>query len=111
MIKLLAASFAFSATLVAADPPKGEGRFDKMKLFEMMDTDKDNKVTKEEYKTFIEKIAEKAKEKGKGEKLAGGLGEKLFEKIDTDGDGTITKAEMEKFEMPKGEALKGKLKK
>lgn len=90
-----------AATADADDDKKAKkaANFDKAKLFERIDADKDGKVTKDEYKKFFDTLAEKMKDAGKGEKIAGKLGDvadKSFEKMDADKDGKITKDEFEK---------------
>jgi Ca2+-binding EF-hand superfamily protein len=104
--KLFAAALVclFCTATARADDAKADkkaAKFDKAKLFEKMDADKDGKVTKDEYKKFFDGVVEKLKDAGKGEKIAGkldGVAEKSFEKIDADKDGKITKEEFEKAE-------------
>jgi Ca2+-binding EF-hand superfamily protein len=101
--KLFAAALlcALCTATANADDEKKAAKFDKAKLFERIDADKDGKVTKDEYKKFFEAVGEKMKDAGKGEKIAGkldGLAEKSFEKMDADKDGKVTKDEFEKAE-------------
>ena len=111
--KFLLATALFASCTVAVsfaddekkpEPPKPTakgklGNLDKSKLFEQMDADKDGKVTKEEFKKFREKLAEKIKDK-----LPGGAGmldkvfDGMFEKMDLDKDGVITKEEFDKYQ-------------
>lgn len=100
---LFAAPAAFAADEKKADEKKA-GKFDRTKLFDTMDADGDGKVTKEEFKKGMEKLAEKLKEKAGDksgamlEKLGGQLADKAFEKLDADGDGKLTREEFEKAE-------------
>lgn len=101
--KLFAAALLclFCTAAAQADDDKKAAKFDKSKLFEKIDADKDGKITKDEYKKFFEAVGEKMKDAGKGEKIAGKLGdvaEKSFEKMDADKDGKVTKEEFEKAE-------------
>jgi Ca2+-binding EF-hand superfamily protein len=104
--KFLAAAVLglFCAATTQADDEKKDkktAKFDKAKLFERIDADKDGKITKEEYKKFFEGVAEKMKESGKGAKIADKLGDvadRSFEKMDADKDGKVTKEEFEKAE-------------
>ena len=57
--------------------------------FEIMDADKDGKVSKEEFVSFKEAQAEKADNEFDAEKV-----EQMFAKKDKDGDGFLTKEEM-----------------
>lgn len=107
---LLAALVAFTPALLADDEkpaekkPAAKGKFDRSKLFGMMDADGDGKVTKDEFKKGMEKLSEKLKEKaadtGKGgaalEKLGGQLADKAFDAMDADKDGTLTQEEFDK---------------
>jgi polyhydroxyalkanoate synthesis regulator phasin len=88
------------------------GKVDRAKLFDTIDTNKDGKITKEEYKAFLDAAKKKAEEKGKGGKAAGKaveMMEKVFEKMDANKDGVVSKEEFEKFD-PKtaGKGKKGK---
>lgn len=106
---LLAALVAFTPALLADDEkpadekkPAARGKIDRTKLFSTMDADGDGKVTKDEYKKGMEKLAEKLKEKAgdKGgaalEKLSGQLADKAFDAMDADKDGSLTKEEFDK---------------
>jgi polyhydroxyalkanoate synthesis regulator phasin len=82
-------------------------KVDKAKVFELMDADKDGKLTKDEFRAGMDKVIERMKEKGgeRAEKAAGALeklgdtlGQKAFEKLDADKDGSISKEEYEKGE-------------
>ena len=100
--KLMAAAVLclFCAATTQADDKKA-AKFDRAKLFERIDADKDGKITKDEYKKFFETVAERLKESGKGAKIADKLGDaadKSFEKMDADKDGKVTKEEFEKAE-------------
>jgi len=115
----LAAALAFVSPVAFADDEKKAddkkparagklaGKVDKAKMFETMDADKDGKISKDEFKTAMEKMAEKIKERagdkaGKGGGKAGDLMEKVaqkaFEKMDANSDGSISKEEFEKSE-------------
>ncbi len=103
--------FCSAATVSADDDKKpAKGKFDKTKIFEKMDSDKDDKISKEEFKKFGETMRELLKDKGKGkaDKIPDGLGDKVFDKIDTDKDAKINKEEFEKFDLL--EAVKAKKK-
>lgn len=115
---LTVAVAAFAAPVVLADDEKKTddkaekkgklaGKVDKSKMFDMMDANTDGKLSKDEFKTGMEKVAEKLKEKAadKGGKAAGALekigdklGEKMFDKLDADKDGSVSKEEFEKGE-------------
>ena len=88
------------------------GKVDRAKLFDRIDTNHDGKISKEEYKAFLDGAKKKVEDKGKGGKggaKAGEMLEKVFEKMDTNKDGVVSKEEFEKFD-PKT-AAKGKGKK
>jgi hypothetical protein len=71
----------------AADPPvdqaKKSQRGDPEAVFKRIDTNGDGKISKDEFKAFIEKAS-------KGKKLNAELIEKLFGRLDTDGDGYLS---------------------
>lgn len=82
-------------------------RPDKSKVFELMDANADGKLSKDEFKTGMEKVAEKMKERAgdkagdKADKLAGAfdkIADKVFDKLDADKDGSVSKEEFEKGE-------------
>lgn len=90
---------------------KKASKIDKAKLFGTMDADGDKSVSKDEFKkgmeTVIEKVKEKAADKGgKGaalfEKLGGTLSDKLFDKLDADKDSKLSAEEFEKAEFEPG---------
>jgi Ca2+-binding EF-hand superfamily protein len=98
--KLFAAALLclFCTATAWADDKKAT-KFDKAKVFERIDADKDGKITKDEYKKFFDGLTEKLKDAGRGAKIADKLGDvvtRSFEKLDADKDGTITKEEFEK---------------
>ncbi len=106
----VAASFAADDKKPAA---KGKGAgLDKAKMFEMMDGDKDGKVTKDEFKKYRETMAEKMKDKlpGGGGAMLEKLFDGMFEKMDGDKDGKVTKEEFEKYK-PAGDLDPEQLKK
>jgi hypothetical protein len=80
------------------------GKVDKAKMFEQMDANKDGKLSKDEFKAGLEKMAEKLKEKagdkggGKAAGMLDKIADKVFEKLDADKDGSISKEEFEKGE-------------
>ncbi len=91
----------------SAKKGKLAGKVDKSKMFDMMDANTDGKLSKDEFKTGLEKMVEKMKERAadKGGKAAGALdkigdklGEKAFDKLDADKDGSVSKEEFEKGE-------------
>ena len=94
-------SFADDETKPGTPKPTDKGKlanFDNAKFFEKLDADKDGKVTKEEFKTFRETMAEKIKDKVPGGvALLDKIYDGLFAKMDADKDDVITKEEFEKF--------------
>ncbi len=95
MMMVLTLGFAgmsvFAEEEKKANPKIGE-QFDKM------DTDKDGKISKEEFSKFFEGLKDKLPKGGDkiGDKL-GGFSDKIFERLDADKDGKLTKEEFEKF--------------
>jgi Ca2+-binding EF-hand superfamily protein len=77
-----------------------------------MDANGDGKLTKEEYRSFLEsakskvqaKTGKAAKAGGKGGKLA----DKIFEMMDTNKDGVVSKEEFLKFDPSTARRAKGK---
>jgi hypothetical protein len=107
---LMLAPAAFADDEKKADDKKAS-KIDKVKLFGTMDADGDKSVSKDEFKkgmeTMIEKMKEKAADKGgKGaalfEKLGGTLSDKLFDKLDADKDSKLSAEEFEKAEFEPG---------
>ena len=84
-------TFSTSLTFAADDdaPKKDKG---KGKLFEKMDTNKDGKISKEEFAKFFGAIT-KNKLQGKGDQLA----KQIFAMLDANKDGFLSKEEFAKF--------------
>jgi hypothetical protein len=80
---MLALATAGSAADPPADQPKKNQRGDPEAVFKRIDTNGDGKISKDEFKAFIEKAS-------KGKKLNAELIDKLFGRLDTDGDGYLS---------------------
>jgi len=87
----LMAGLAFAAEDAEKKKGKGKGKMDPAKRAEMMikqfDTDKDGKISKEEF--AASKIGQRVKEKGGDEAV-----DKFFKARDKDGDGFLCKDEL-----------------
>lgn len=114
------ASLALVGASAAQDEKKDEakkkgagklGQFDVSKLLEKLDTDGDKKVSKKEFDAFVDKIKDKAGDKGQ---IILPLLEQVFSKLDADNDGYLTQDELKKAsELGQGllKGFKGKKKK
>jgi hypothetical protein len=117
----IASFFALCALLVAAiswspveaQPGKGKGPgspFDNPEeAFKQLDTNKDKKLSKEEFLKMSEFVAKQFKDKGKElpEEQIKAFLELAFTRMDLDGDGQLTMEEAKKAEEQRG---KGKSK-
>ena len=90
-----------SQTFAADDAPKEDKG--KGKVFEKMDTNKDGKISKEEFEKFFGTIT-KNKLRGK----SGQLTKRLFSLLDTNKDGFLSKEEFAKFGQNVGKLAKKK---
>ena len=81
LLSIACFGFACALTVLADDaaaPGDGQkpgGKIDRSKIFEKMDANGDGKVTRDEYKTFMEGVAQKMKDSGKGGKFADKMGQ------------------------------------
>ena len=95
-LALVAGSLAFFAHGAGSDAPasKGQGqRGNPEAVFKKIDTNGDGKLSKDEFKAFIEKAS-----KGKGKlREKPELIDKLFEHLDTNGDGYLSLEEFKKL--------------
>lgn len=93
-LALAAGVLAVAAGGTMADPPATTAKGQKGNpdlVFKRIDTDGDGKLSREEFRAFIEK-ASKGKLADKPELI-----DKLFERLDTNGDGYLSPAEFKKL--------------
>jgi hypothetical protein len=87
------AMLALATRVSVADPPAEQAkknRGDPEAVFKRIDTNGDGKISKDEFKAFIERAS-------KGNKLKPELIDKLFGRLDTDGDGYLSLEEFKKL--------------
>jgi Ca2+-binding EF-hand superfamily protein len=101
---LALAAFALNATAADGDNKNRKvGKADPGAMLQKLDANKDGKISKDEFM----KIADKAKDKGAGDKAAGFL-EKLFQKLDANNDGALSLEELKKMQDLRGQLRKKK---
>jgi Ca2+-binding EF-hand superfamily protein len=94
---LLGTALLFLTAFAFGDSPgKGKEKHDWAALFKKIDTNGDGKISKDEFRKFIENLPD-SKLKDKPELI-----DKLFQRLDADGDGFLSLEELQKWkEAPK----------
>ncbi|MBL8822673.1 MAG: EF-hand domain-containing protein [Planctomycetia bacterium] len=104
MVLALALALLFCAPGMAQDEKKKRQQATPEETFKKMDADNDGKVTKEEWKKYVDSDARMQKAVEKDAEFAS----KMFDRMDSDKDGKVTLDEYKKFREAQGRNRKKK---
>ena len=110
LIALLAVFTLSGSGEARAQKPRrpGVGNRDPEALFKKLDTNNDGKLSRDEFKKFVEMMAQKSEKLKDKPELIDKVVDRLFEKLDANGDGFISKDEFKKIRELREQLGKGK---